>query len=318
MNRSIPHGDRKKLTEKPEKQNVTPSSYIRSKLPSHGISIVLAMIILSLLLHVTSYLNLDYFFGDAARALFVSRKTPPVKITIVEKPPRPLTEAEKQQERDRQKILETPQTKTEKPKHATHVGQQDHATDKETKLAPNAPRPKGADPGQKGNPKAVTSIPDKIRRQSNEQPKARTGYEALLPMAQNDIPGTLNGGYQDYLDEDLAIGDRIDMNTTEFRYIGYFTGLRKAIELVWVYPGDAIRRGMQGVVSLEFVIAKNGKASHVKVLRSSGYEILDRYAIQAVEQASPFAPLPDGFGKERIIVTGAFQYVLNGFYRGSH
>lgn len=65
-----------------------------------------------------------------------------------------------------------------------------------------------------------------------------------------------NGGYLENIDADVAEGDRIDMNTSSFKFISYFTGLRKQIELVWVYPLDAAQRGLQGVVQLEMVIEK--------------------------------------------------------------
>lgn len=147
------------------------------------------------------------------------------------------------------------------------------------------------------------------------RPRPRNNYEALLPNA-NELSGQLNAGYQDFVDDAVAEGDRIDINTTEYRYIGYFTNMRKAIELVWNYPLDAARKGMQGEVGLEFAIGKDGKATRIRVIKSSGYAVLDRAIVDAIRLASPFSPLPIGFRKERILVTGSFRYVLNSF--GSH
>lgn len=149
-----------------------------------------------------------------------------------------------------------------------------------------------------------------------EKPKARNPYESLLPTGIADLPGQLNAGYQDYVDEKIEEGDRIDINTTEYRFIGYFTSMRKAIELVWNYPLEAARKGLSGEVGLEFAISREGRASRIRVIKSSGYEVLDRAIVDAIKLASPFAPLPEGFAKERLLVSGSFRYVLNAY--GSH
>jgi protein TonB len=125
----------------------------------------------------------------------------------------------------------------------------------------------------------------------------------------------VTGGHQDNIDDDsIAIGDKIDINTTEYRYLGYFTSMRKSIELVWVYPSEAASRGLHGNVNLEFTIQKNGSVSNIKVVQSSGFKILDDAVIEAIRLASPFAPLPASFDQERKVVTGTFRYVLTSFH----
>ncbi len=94
--------------------------------------------------------------------------------------------------------------------------------------------------------------------------------------------------------------------------------MRKAIELVWNYPSEAAQRGMEGEVTVEFVIAKSGSVSRIKVLKSSGYKILDDAIVEALRLASPFAPLPDGFGKQKMLITGSFRYILSPYVAGAH
>ncbi|MBW2004013.1 MAG: energy transducer TonB [Deltaproteobacteria bacterium] len=48
------------------------------------------------------------------------------------------------------------------------------------------------------------------------------------------------------------------------------------------YPLLARKRGYQGTVLLEVLVSKDGKAASVQLVRSSGYEILDRAAIKGV------------------------------------
>ena len=89
--------------------------------------------------------------------------------------------------------------------------------------------------------------------------------------------------------------------------------MRKSFELVWNYPARAARLGQQGVVALEFVIFQNGSLGRVKVLQSSGFSLLDTAAVRALRLASPYSPLPKGLGKDQLLITGSFRYVLNGY-----
>ena len=128
-----------------------------------------------------------------------------------------------------------------------------------------------------------------------------------------DLADSRRAGYQDYVDENIDIGDSIDLNTTDYRYIGYFSGLRRAFDMVWSYPSEAARRGIAGSVVVRFTILKTGKLKYAKIVDSSSYEILDAAVIEALELAAPYDPLPEGFDKDKLTVTGSFKYVLSGF-----
>ena len=56
------------------------------------------------------------------------------------------------------------------------------------------------------------------------------------------------------------------------------------------YPKLALRGGYEGIVKLKIWIAKNGKVIDVKILKSSGYDILDTTGIKAALR-SKFYPL---------------------------
>lgn len=324
-----------------------------NSLPKQGGLILIVALLISALLHIFSGQRLSGY--RPAPRISSNLPKDAIKVRIVDKQPKaskaPKPEAPASEKLP--KILETPQVKTEKPVDASYVGAVDHSTTKETRVSDKLKRDKAKDPGQKGSPDArpgikqdqnVTDMPMKNRPPSlqdqtppptspqkqgpalmSEQGrvsfqtsdrKPRNNYEALLPTGVADLPGQVNAGYQDYVDDHIQEGDRIDINTTEYRFIGYFTNMRKAIELVWNYPVEASRKGMQGEVGLEFAINRDGKASNVRVIKSSGYELLDRAIIDAIQLASPFAPLPEGFGKQRILVTGSFRYVLSAY--GTH
>jgi len=58
------------------------------------------------------------------------------------------------------------------------------------------------------------------------------------------------------------------------------------------------------------VIEKDGRVSRVRIVQSSGYTSLDENMVKTIKLASPFAPLPKTWGKERLVVTGSFHYIL--------
>ncbi len=293
------------------------SPKVWNDVPRYGRRLIVGAAILSLLVHIVSFLSALRFYpsNDLHLQKQVSNA---VKIKVQD----PLS-SKKDDILAGKKIIETPQSETKPPEEASHVGPQDHQAIQETKLAKKLiPDTKALDPGQLGKQQARDSVqsrptPKQIISGSgtlaipNTTLAPRTNYEKLLPTKEQDVFGTPTGGYAEYIDSEIPAGDRIDMNTTSFRFISYFTGMRKQIELVWIYPRDAIERGLQGEVLLELVIEKDGTVSKVRVARSSGYPLLDQNMVQTIKLASPFAPIPKGWKKERILVTGAFHYILS-------
>jgi protein TonB len=309
-----------------------------NSLPQHSGKIALVAAILSLLVHVVSGGYLSHYSGSRGLKPFQTQKEK-VKIRVIDAEMMKKNPQNKEVQ-DFKKMLEMPQLKTERPDTAKFVGTVDHKAEKETKLPDNMKREKAANAGVKGDPNSTAKVKQeerpeqkqqkivrknqvvsksatgKLSFEASDQRQPRNDYEAMLPSKMQDLPGQLDAGYQDYIDDKIDIGDRIDINTTEYRYIGYFSSMRKSIELVWIYPDDAIRRGMQGETVLEFAIDKSGRVSRIRVIKSSGYEILDKNMIQTLKMAAPFSPLPPGWKKNRIIVTGSFRYMLSAY--GSH
>jgi TonB family protein len=60
------------------------------------------------------------------------------------------------------------------------------------------------------------------------------------------------------------------------------------------YPEEAKKRGIEGLVILKAHVDKTGSVSEVKILRSSGYAILDSAAISGVMQYKFEPPLQGG------------------------
>lgn len=245
-----------------------------------------------------------------------------------------ITDSEKDSLEDHKmkRILETPLEPTEQPEKADFYGQTDHIAKKEQKA-----KVKNITKGKDPKPQQASPAPQKQERVSRQTPVKKSGeskdfvensdkalegdkvedkseYERFLAESfQSFANEEIRQGYVDHLEDEFEEGDFIDMNTQEYRFIGYFTNMRKAIELVWVYPIDAARRGIYGRVLVKFVILANGQVSKVRVVESSGHKSLDGAIINAIEGAAPFAPLPEGFEREKLPVSGAFSYVLSSY-----
>lgn len=60
------------------------------------------------------------------------------------------------------------------------------------------------------------------------------------------------------------------------------------------YPRIAQRRNREGALRLAIAINSNGSASSIEVIESAEYQVFDEAAIEAIEGALPFDPLPEG------------------------
>ena len=61
-----------------------------------------------------------------------------------------------------------------------------------------------------------------------------------------------------------------------------------AIERVKTYPIIARKRGIEGTVHVSFNIMADGNPYGIKILKSSGFRILDKATVKVVKKAAPF------------------------------
>jgi TonB family protein len=116
-----------------------------------------------------------------------------------------------------------------------------------------------------------------------------------------------------------AIGkDQIPITAT-FEYVdnraqgkpthdSYLANLRHAINAQWVYPRLALLDGVQGKLTLELTILKDGHLEEIQIIRSSGIAMLDEEAIRAVNAAAPFEPISAEVGTESLKVLVDLRY----------
>ncbi|MCM8826458.1 MAG: energy transducer TonB [Candidatus Omnitrophica bacterium] len=76
---------------------------------------------------------------------------------------------------------------------------------------------------------------------------------------------------------------------TMFRYQDV---VKQKIQEARRYPLFAKKQGIEGIVHLSFIVLANGLSSDIKIIRSSGFSILDEEAVNTIKRATPFPPIP--------------------------
>jgi len=77
------------------------------------------------------------------------------------------------------------------------------------------------------------------------------------------------------------------------RYIKeHFSYIRDIITRNLSYPYMARKMGWSGRVTLSFIVSESGAAMDIKILESSGFDLLDRNAVETVKKVSPFPKPP--------------------------
>jgi protein TonB len=90
----------------------------------------------------------------------------------------------------------------------------------------------------------------------------------------------------------------------------YLKTVNQRIQKVKRYPRLARDRGIEGEALLEFVLAHDGKLVDTRILRSSGFAILDREALRTVRRATPFPKLPEGTRVGRVVLKVMVSFAL--------
>lgn len=100
----------------------------------------------------------------------------------------------------------------------------------------------------------------------------------------------------------------VRLNTADPKSLPYYEQIRRQIDINWNYPLSALDRGLQGKAVIEFTISRDGQLESVRVIRSSGAQILDQEAVRAIMAAAPYKPIPAWMNARRLIIPVGFSY----------
>jgi TonB family protein len=93
-----------------------------------------------------------------------------------------------------------------------------------------------------------------------------------------------------------------------FPHAYYVDLLRNRISSSWY--SSLVAPGLKGkyVTGVHFIISRDGRISDLQVERPSGIDSLDLSARRAIENAAPFAPLPNDFSSQYLVVHFEFEW----------
>jgi protein TonB len=104
--------------------------------------------------------------------------------------------------------------------------------------------------------------------------------------------------------EELEKAKLIDTGT--FQNAWYSDIVASKIYQHWNTPSKALLDLPDPAVVVRFVIARNGGVRIIRIDKKSGSELLDRSAVQAIENAQPLPPLPADYSGESLEVCMTF------------
>src|SRR2546427_194960 len=93
-----------------------------------------------------------------------------------------------------------------------------------------------------------------------------------------------------------ADGEPIPLHSTDPRFSGYFSQVRKMIHEKWAYP--CVQNATTGEceykaasLTIEFTLLQDGRVTDVRVTKTAEWQVYDDVAAQALRMAAPFPPV---------------------------
>ena len=111
--------------------------------------------------------------------------------------------------------------------------------------------------------------------------------------------------------EALSNDEPIPLDTKEEKYVSYFSRIKQQIQRVWIYPAQGAKKKLSGEVTLKFEISKDGNLLNLRLINTSGFDILDINATKAVKEAAPYYPFPATISKKKLSILATFIYSAN-------
>jgi protein TonB len=146
---------------------------------------------------------------------------------------------------------------------------------------PSAPAPAGPKPRKAVQPESVSqdAAPSPEEKQPETDPTIASGSDASASGSDSVPAGNGNGA--------------VDQNGLRQTYVNeYFAYIRDRILKNLYFPPAARTMGWSGKVAVSFVICRDGRVENVKIVESTGFEVLDRNVVNAIKRASPFPRPP--------------------------
>lgn len=207
--------------------------------------------------------------------------------------PAPSPAPEKQSEHASSRVPRTPPTRASRA--PTIIAKKDSPV-----AAPEKPSPRATTgPNRESRAEPNDASPPAPREQIPEQTIVT---ERQLPTLKDLLPSPT------WSSSSSRSSEPISLNTRDPIYVTYFNKVKQLIESQWEYPELALRYGLQGTLALEFMIGSSGQLERLRLIRSSGSQVLDEEALRAIKAAAPFPPIPPWIKPNPLLISASMEY----------
>lgn len=104
--------------------------------------------------------------------------------------------------------------------------------------------------------------------------------------------------------------DTVDLGSLDIKYVNYLGSLKTKLLRLWKYPRKSYERNEEGYTVIRMSIDADGRLAAIMLMSSSGYEELDAAALEVVQTAAPFEPLPEMYNLSRLNIVASFEYKI--------
>ncbi|MGB9715346.1 MAG: energy transducer TonB [Thermodesulfovibrionales bacterium] len=154
---------------------------------------------------------------------------------------------------------------------------------------------------EKSDPSNEYGSQDDIRRRDDRGEGAHSDI-STQNLSTNTVTENIKGddnisaGQRERISGDILFSQKtgfadVNKQPEDGRDSFLLSAIRTAIENAKTYPLLARKRGMEGTVIVSFKIDRKGLPYDIKILKSSGYKILDEEVQRMLRKASPFPEL---------------------------
>lgn len=142
------------------------------------------------------------------------------------------------------------------------------------------------------------------------KPRVPTGQ--TMPQAQL-FPGAvrmakLEDSYRRKFENEIAEGDTRFLNSDDILFGSFLRRFENSVYGVWRYPQEAAMKGIEGITPVRITFNKRGEITAVKLLESSGAQVLDDEVFRTLKLIGPVGGFPKRYDKEEFHLIAFFQY----------
>jgi hypothetical protein len=267
-----------------------------------------------LLIHICLLAVRIYRDMDMVQTAPQTKTSPPMKVTFTDRP--------KSSSMLKKQIVQSDGAKSENtPNNSRFLSDQNRTFDRQTLAKKIDKFNRGGKGDGKKDVKDISlsdlAAFDKSHNPLKEGAKAIAATKRM--MASKSVSGTASGdpsqtgvsATNDFV-EGVPLGDVTYLNTTEYKYYGFFLRIRQKLEQFWgrsiqdkaaalIKNGRQVASDENLITSLEVTLNSVGEIVAIAIKGTSGVKELDDAAVESFNDAGPFPNPPQGLMENGLV-----------------